>query len=144
MWHPWLAAIALAACFLVAGLASPRDAGAGETQLLLMEDEHRLLESTRAEQLRTLDQMQSLGVDRIRVVVWWRYMLRDPLALEPPSGDLTDPASLPYDPESWAMLDSLVREARARGIHVILNPASASAVAGTILHLPRWAKLPSG
>lgn len=144
MWHPWLVVIGLAVCFSLAALAVPRGAAASATQQLLMEDEHRLLESSRAEQIRVLEQMQALGVDKIRVVVWWRYLLRHPLAVDLPSGDLTNPGSRPYDPVGWAMLDSLVRETRARGIEVILNPASASAVAGTILHLPRWAKLPSG
>ena len=142
--NPALVAIALAAGLLLVGLVGPRGATAGQNMQLLMEDEHHLLEGTRGEQLRLLDQMKALGVDKVRVVVWWRYVLQQPRALELPTGDLANPAAPIYDPGSWEMLDSLVRESRARGIDLVLDPASASAITGTVLHLPAWARLPSG
>lgn len=129
--------------FLPAGLILPA-AGASTTQQLLIEDEHHLLELSQAEQLRALDQMQDLGVDKIRTVVWWRYLLAEPEARVRPSGDPSNPASGLYRPGRWAMLDSLVAATRRRGIALMLDPASASGLAGTKLHLPRWARLPSG
>jgi hypothetical protein len=129
---------------LLAGLAAPSGAGASAGQQVLIEDEHHLLEHSHAEQLRALDQMQDLGVDKIRAVVWWRYLLAHPQARARPRGNPADPASPIYNPRRWAMLDSLVSEARRRDIALMLDPASASGIAGTILHLPHWARLSSG
>jgi hypothetical protein len=122
----------------------PPPAGAGVRQQLIVEDEHRLLEYGRAAQQHALDEIAALGVDKIRTVVWWRFMLEDPLRQTLPVADAGDPRSALYDPQSWAMLDSLVVEARRRGIGLILNPASASGVHGSHLHLPAWAVKRSG
>jgi hypothetical protein len=127
------------AVLLALMLMAPAAAPASEGQQLLVEDEHHLLEASKAEQLRALDMMQELGVDKIRAVVWWRYMLAQPLASQRPAAHPGHPGSRLYDRERLAMLDSLVREARQRGIIVMLNPASASGIAGTHLHLPSWA-----
>lgn len=141
---PARAAIALWVGLLVAAATAPEQAAANANQQLLMEDDHHLLQRSRPEQLRALDQMQELGVDKIRAVVWWRYPLADRSAPDRPKGDPTNPASDLYSPRRWAMLDSLVRETRRRGIALMLNPASASEISGTILNLPHWARLAGG
>ena len=142
--RPWRAVCGLVAALLLACLALPVGATAGATQQVLIEDEHHLLELSRPEQLHALDQMQELGVDKIRAVVWWRYLLAHPRARAKPHANPADPGSALYSPSRWAMLDSLVTETRRRGIALMLDPASASGLAGTRLHLPRWARLPSG
>jgi hypothetical protein len=140
----WRAVGGLAIPLLLAGWLLAAGASASPTQQLLIEDEHHLLELSHAEQLRALDQMQALGVDKIRAVIWWRYLLADPGARTKPRGALADPDSPLYNRSHWAMLDSLVSETRRRGIALMLDPASASGLAGTKLHLPRWARSRDG
>ncbi len=104
-----------------------------------MEDEHRLLEGSPADQAAALDAMGQLGADKIRVVAWWRFLSAAANRARPPRGNPADLSSPAYQAPRVAMLDSLIRGARARGIAVILDPAAASGLAGSVLHLPRWA-----
>jgi hypothetical protein len=118
--------------------------GAGSTapaavnQQLIIEDEHHLLRLSRAEQLRALNEIDSLGVDKIRAVVWWRYMLAHPAQRTAPRSNARLPGSRIYHRGRFAILDSLVRETHRRGIALQLNPAGASAVRRTVLQLPLW------
>src|SRR4051812_24063754 len=89
----WRAVGGLAIPLLLAGWLLAAGASASPTQQLLIEDEHHLLELSHAEQLRALDQMQALGVDKVRAVIWWRYLLADPGARTKPRGGLADPDS---------------------------------------------------
>ena len=134
-------ALALALLLVVAVLAPP--ARAGTQQSLILEDEHRLLEFGHQAQLRALDEIKALGADKVRAVVWWRSMLAHPNRRARPR-NTASPRSAAYSADAWAMLDSLVLEARQRGIGLILDPASASGLRGTHLHLPRWARKRSG
>lgn len=144
-WRPWRAAGGLAVgLLLLAGPALSGRASASVTQQVLIEDEHHLLELSRAEQARALDQIRDLGVDKIRTVVWWRYLLADPRARSRPRGNPANSRSRIYDADRWSMLDSLVLQTRRRGIALMLDPAAASGLAGTKLALPRWARLDSG
>ncbi len=75
--RPALAGLLALVVLLAAGVfASP--APAGTQQSLILEDEHRLLEFGHQAQLGALDEMQTLGADKVRAVVWWRYMLAHP------------------------------------------------------------------
>lgn len=140
--RPALAGLLALVVLLAAGVfASP--APAGTQQSLILEDEHRLLEFGHQAQLGALDEMQTLGADKVRAVVWWRYMLAHPNRRARPR-NTASPRSAAYSANAWAMLDSLVLEARRRGIGLILDPASASGLRGTHLHLPRWARKRSG
>jgi len=112
---------------------------AAPDQALVMEDEHRLLEGSQADQAAALDAMSQLGADKIRVVAWWRFLAAGANRSRPPRGNPADLSSPAYQAARVAMLDSLVRGAHARGIAVILDPAAASGLAGSLLHLPRWA-----
>jgi hypothetical protein len=70
-----------------------------------------------------------LGVDYVRVTVPWAGVAPDPTAGTAPSGfDPANPSS--YPAERWAPYDTIVREAKARGIGVILDPGSP---------VPKWA-----
>ena len=128
----------------VAVLVCPSRSAASATQQLLIEDEHHLLERSGGEQLRALDMMEELGVDKIRAAVWWRFLLAAPRAETRPRGNAANSRSPLYNPQRWSLLDSLVRETRERGMALLLNPASASGLDGTRLNLPEWAQLPSG
>jgi hypothetical protein len=120
-------------------IATPT-AMASSTQELLVQDDHRLLELSQGEQAAALDHLRDLGVDRVRVGVWWRRAVRRPTAKRRPPGNPSDPRSRIYRPGYWAILDSLVRGARGHGIAVTLNPAAASGLPGTPMQIPRWAQ----
>lgn len=76
----------------------------------------------------TLDRLAQLGVDRIRVSVFWRIVAPANDQIQKPAFDATDPAA--YPPEHWERYDRLIRAALARGILVNLNFTSP---------IPRWA-----
>lgn len=136
--------LALTLALLLAVLLVAPAAQAGVRQQLIIEDEHRLLEHGRHAQLRALDEIGALGADKIRAVVWWRFMLADPRRRPGRGDNAASPRSAVYDPRAWAMLDSLVSETQRRGIALVLNPAAASGVRSSHLHLPGWALQPSG
>jgi hypothetical protein len=65
----------------------------------------------------TLDQLRSLGVQRVRVFVPWNSLAPDPTSPVRPSGfDAADPAA--YPASNWAIYDTIVRDTQARGIGV--------------------------
>jgi hypothetical protein len=77
----------------------------------------------------TLDQLRSLGVQRVRVFVSWNALAPDPTAQVRPSGfDATDPAA--YPASSWAIYDTIVKDTQARGMGIDLTVGPPP---------PRWA-----
>jgi hypothetical protein len=66
----------------------------------------------------TLDQLKRLGVARVHVYVIWASLAPDPTSTRRPLFDAADPAA--YPAASWANLDTIVRDARDRGIGVDL------------------------
>ena len=106
---------------LALGLAAPWAAHASGKQETIFQDDDGLLHHGRAAADKALDELTSLGVDRIRVSVIWRNLVPAKESRHRPSsiGDGTDPAKYPaaeLDP-----LDHLLRAARQRQIEVLLN-----------------------
>jgi hypothetical protein len=66
----------------------------------------------------TLNALQSLGVDRIHIYMHWADIAPDPRSRHRPNFDATDPAA--YPATGWAVFDTILRDARARGIGVDL------------------------
>jgi hypothetical protein len=66
----------------------------------------------------TLDQLRRLGVARVHVYVIWAGLAPDPAATSRPAFDAADPAA--YPAANWGNLDTIVRDARDRGIGVDL------------------------
>jgi hypothetical protein len=64
----------------------------------------------------TLDVLKRLGVTRVHVYVIWANIAPDPTATTRPDFDAADPAA--YPAANWATLDTIVRDATARGIGV--------------------------
>ncbi|HYF27612.1 MAG TPA: hypothetical protein VD931_17860 [Baekduia sp.] len=111
-----LAALAAAAC------AVPT-ASASTTQESTFQDDPLLVYGTPAQQYRTLDQLKQLGVDRIRVTVFWNIVAPAPESETRPAGfDAADPAA--YPPTAWDRYDRLVRAANYLGIGVNFNPTA--------------------
>ena len=99
-------------------LAAPA-AAASTSQESMFQDDARLVYGQPAEVDETLDTLRSLGVDRIRVSVFWRLVAPSGDSQAKPAFDATDPAAYPAD--RWERYDRVVRAAQARGIAVNLN-----------------------
>jgi hypothetical protein len=68
----------------------------------------------------TLDVMRRLGVSRIKLYIPWTAVAPDPAATRAPSGfHAADPAA--YAASAWAPYDTVLRDARARGVDVDLT-----------------------
>ena len=120
--------LALLAAALLAALAAAAPAGAARDQEALFQDDAMLVYPPISTVSRTLDTLQEMGVDRVRVSVYWRLVAPSPTSDRRPSFDATDPAA--YAKENWKRYDDLVRAAYERGIGVdfdVQGPA------------PRWA-----
>jgi hypothetical protein len=104
----------------VAGAAAP--AGARESTF---QDDNLLVYNTPIGVARTLNTLAALGVDRIRVSVFWRVVAPDPLSTTRPANfTAADPNAYPAG--AWSRYDTIVTFARARGIAVnfdVTDPA---------------------
>jgi hypothetical protein len=103
----------LLAMLVLAGL--PAMAAASWSQHALFQDDHNLLERGDAEREQTLDELKALGVDVIKAQLSWAEVA--PRGRHRPNGFVAaDPAGYP----GWARYDTLVRDAQARGMSVML------------------------
>jgi hypothetical protein len=107
----------------------PATAAASPGQYALFQDDHLLLERGDAQRQATLDEVRSLGVDMIKVQLNWATVA--PGARRKPKGfDATDPSEYP----GWGRYDTVLAEARARGLKVMFAlapPAPGWATTGT-------------
>ena len=105
----------LLALFIVLCLAAPATARASADQVMTFEAPRELLdESTRD---AALDEIKALGVDRVRVLVYWERYAPEPGARERPAFDATDPEAYPAG--AWLLLDRLFDAAAVRGMTVL-------------------------
>ncbi len=119
--RPLIAAILVLAAFPSIALAS-------KSQESMFQDDPLLVYGTPEKMMSTLDTLQSFGVDRIRVSVFWSILAPANDQVRKPNFDATDPAQ--YPAQLWERYDRLIRAAQARGIAVNLNLTSP---------VPRWA-----
>ena len=117
--------ITLLLAALAALLAMPAAAHASANQESLFQDDDLLVYNTPDGVGKTLDNLASMGVDRIRVSVFWSIVAPGSESQAKPAGfDGSDPAA--YPEKAWDRYDTVVREAGARGIAVnfdITSPA---------------------
>jgi hypothetical protein len=86
----------------------------------MFQDDDHLVYTTTSVATATLDRLQRLGVDTIRVTMLWKALAPQPTsATAPPGFSASDPAA--YPAAAWAPYDRLVELARARGITVLFN-----------------------
>ena len=114
-----LRALALA-CVIAA--AAPAAAAASATQESLFQDDNQLVYASPSHVAEVLSQLASLGVERIRVSVYWAVVAPDPLSTTRPNFDATNPAAYPAG--AWNRYDVVVRDAQAVGIAVDLDITS--------------------
>ena len=119
--RPIIAAILVLAAF-------PSFASASRTQESTFQDDPMLVYGTEEQMVSTLDTLQSFGVDRIRVSVFWALIAPANDQPQKPNFDATDPAQ--YPAAHWERYDRLVQAALARGILLNFNLTSP---------VPRWA-----
>src|SRR5215211_6405093 len=105
-------ALALICLALMAAL--PAGASASSRQLAIFQDDAQLLERSESTQVSTLNEIRGLGADVIKAHVQWSHVA--PSGASKPAGfDASNPAGY-----NWGALDSLVRNAQARGFQVML------------------------
>ncbi len=117
---------ALLAAVVLLVTAAP--AGASTTQESTFQDDKLIVYGNRETLIRTLDQLRSLGVDRIRVSLFWKLVAPYPTNNERPEFDAADPGA--YPPFAWDRYDQIIYQASLRGIGVNLNVTSPA---------PHWA-----
>ena len=104
--------------FLVA-LAAPTSAHASAAQLAIFQADGQLVQAGDATRARTLDELQRLGVDVVKVHAYWHALA--PGGDEKPEGFRGwEPASYPDEP--FRQIDAVIRGARERGMRVLLSP----------------------
>ena len=129
MPRPLVAAAALCAvlCLVGCGSSAPPRAHLSRTHgqpQAIFEDELHL----RSDPVGTLALFRKLGIQRVRVYVPWRAIAPD-AARRPAGFNAADPAA--YAPLSWAIYDTIIREAARRGMPLDLT------VGGPV---PTWAQ----
>lgn len=114
---------ALAAACLVLALILPSTALASVSQSSIFQDDDLLIYNTTAGTQQTLETLALLGVQSIRVSVYWRIVAPDPLSTTRPANfDASDPAAYPSD--AWSRYDQVIEDAHALGIAVNLDITS--------------------
>jgi hypothetical protein len=109
-----LAALALALC------ASPPPAGATALETIV-QDDAQLLHRPDDQLRRSLEELQLLGVDRVRVTAGWSVLTRDPDSEKRPAFDASDPAA--YEQDRWRNLDRIVALAPEYGLKTMIDIA---------------------
>lgn len=112
--------LAAAAAALVLTAGTPAPAHASPSQEATFQDDNHLIYADTPEVTRTLDELQSLGVDRLRITLVWRAIAPGNEQDAKPAGfDATDPAQYPSG--AWDRWDRVVALARQRGMDVNFN-----------------------
>ena len=107
----------------LAALALPGTALASDTQESTFQDDNLLVFSPPAEVANTMDRLRELGVDRLRISVFWGTVAPDAKEQTKPDGfDGADPGA--YPPDAWDRYDTIVRLAAERGLLVNFNLTS--------------------
>ncbi|MGI8413695.1 MAG: hypothetical protein ACR2LV_09485 [Solirubrobacteraceae bacterium] len=121
--HPAMAArhrlLGAAAAWLALGALGctlPAPALASRAQEATLMDDGRLIYAPPDQVARTLAQIASLGVDRVKVSVSWAVVAPDPGSARHPNFDATDPAAYPRG--AWDRYDTVVRMAHELGLGV--------------------------
>ena len=111
--------LALPLILAAAALTAPASAPAASDQETQFQDDTLLVFRTPSQVAQTLDTLRSLGVDRIRVSMYWSIIAPSPTSTTKPSFNAADPSSYPQD--GWRRYDLIDRLATERGMAVNWN-----------------------
>jgi len=89
------------------------------------------LRGTPAQTKQNVDVLRRLGADVIRLYMPWNQLAPDPDSRKRPNFNAADPAS--YPAATWAIYDTIIRDATARGVGIDLTVGA---------HVPLWATGP--
>jgi hypothetical protein len=106
----------------------PAQADASRSQFTIFQAPRELRSDDAALRARTLDEIQALGANWIRVVLYWRDVAPRAASRHAPHFDATDPADYPAN--AWTPYDRIVGEARQRGMNLLVT------ISGPV---PKWA-----
>jgi hypothetical protein len=104
-------------------LLLPAAASAAPSQSLIFDAQRDIMQPETRDQ--ALDELASLGVDQVRVLLYWKDVAPTPESTSPPGVDLNDPAV--YD---WARYDAVMQALQARGMRVLMTVTTPG---------PKWA-----
>jgi hypothetical protein len=107
-------------------LIVPAAAAASNRQFTIFEAPRELSSGDAALRSSTYDEIRGLGVNHIRVLMYWNNVAPANDARTAPAGDLRDPGA----GYRWDVYDRVIREATARGLKVVVTLTGA---------VPRWA-----
>ena len=110
---------AAVAATLVSVLVGAGAARASTTQESSFQDDNLLEYTTPQTAARTLETLRAMGVDRVRVSVFWRSVAPDADSKTRPNFDAADPAEYPAG--SWDRYDRILVLARSLGLAVNLD-----------------------
>ena len=114
-------------------LAVPGAAAASSSQESTFQDDNSLIYVDKAKLRTNLDVLDALGVDRLRVTLLWKNVAPQPNSRTRPAGfNATNHEA--YGPTAWERYDTLVYEARARGLEINFNVTGPA---------PLWATKPA-
>jgi hypothetical protein len=109
--------VTVACALAAAALAAPAaPAAASSSQETIFQDDNQLVFQSPARVARTLDTLRYLGVDRVRVTVFWNLIAPSAGSRNRPRFDAANPAA--YPPGAFSRYDTLARLAAVRGIGV--------------------------
>jgi hypothetical protein len=134
---------ALAVCAPIC--VSPARALASASQESVLMDDDHLIYSSPNQVARTLGQIASLGVDRVKVSLVWSIVAPSARSKRRPHFDAANPAAYPHG--AWDRYDMIVRLAQELGMSVYFEinpPAPAWAVSNTQRRQGyAWSQFPS-
>lgn len=109
-------------CVSLAAAAGPASAKK-DLESMFQDDNQLIFNDTPGATAKVMDQLTSLGVDRIRVSVFWATVAPDSKStVRPANFDAANPDAYPSG--AWARYDQIVRLARERDIAVNFNVTS--------------------
>ncbi len=123
-----LAALTGAVALMGSAAVLPSPAHASLTQESIFQDDDLLVYAAPDAVANTLDELKRIGVDRLRVSVFWKLVAPASDERTKPDFDASDPGVYPAG--AWDRYDTIVRLAAERGIGVLFNLTSP---------VPHWA-----
>ena len=106
--------LGLRAALAVLALVFASPAHASSTQESILQDDAQLIYASPQHMAQTLEQLSSLGVDRVKLSLVWWLVAPNATSTRRPNFNASDPAA--YPPGAWDRYDMLVRMAQELGL----------------------------
>jgi hypothetical protein len=130
-WQRIFRAAAAVCALVVALLTLPAHAHASDTESTIMFDDDQLIYQSPQHAIQVLQQMRGLGVDQVKVSVYWGLIAPHPKSGTRPNFNAADPNA--YPAAAWTRYDTIVKEAAKLGMSVYLMLQGQA---------PDWARAP--